>query len=62
MMKFKMFNISYDVDEVGDDDGLPKEIIGEFDDEMDVMMRGADYISDTTGFCVCGFLYEPVVI
>lgn len=67
IMKVKIFNINYDTDgeEISD-------ITKEFDTTLEEMgwsanendvsefmsERGADYISDKTGWCVVGFNYE----
>lgn len=61
MAKYRLFDIQYDIDEEGDDEGLPSELVVEIDIDEDVEYNGADKISDVTGFCVISFRYEMVV-
>ena len=59
-MKVRAFNIKYDTD--GEKVKLPKSIIIDMDveDENDIDLEIADYISDITGWCVLGCNYEIV--
>jgi hypothetical protein len=59
VLKFRIYNISYDTD--GEDDiELPKEFVVEFEDHENVEDMLSDYITEQTGFCHGGFLYEVI--
>lgn len=64
-MKYKIFNIQYDVDYKKDLNGLPKELeidveTNDYIDEEYIEDIISDYISDVTGFCHRGFEYIGV--
>ena len=57
MLKFRIYDIVYDT--AGEDDiELPKEFVVEFEDHENVEDMLSDYITEQTGFCHGGFLYE----
>lgn len=51
MVKYKVTNIDWDVDEIEDLKDLPTTCIIDAEDEDDI----ADALSDEYGFCVNGF-------
>lgn len=57
-MKFRFFNIRWDTD--GEQVNLPKEVTFHAPYGFEPSMEGADYLSDTYGFCVFGFEFEKV--
>jgi hypothetical protein len=54
--KVHFYNIDYDTD--GESINSPTELTLEVDEDIDVSLEGADYISDETGFCVNSFSFE----
>lgn len=63
-MKVKATKIIYDTD-IADDSSqftlnseLPTELIVEVDGNIDIESEISDAISDITGWCVIGYLYE----
>ena len=56
-MKVHFYNIEYDTDNVKLSN-LPTKLTLEVDDDIDVSLEGADYISDETGFLVNSFNLE----
>lgn len=64
-MRIKIRNIDWDVDDINDRKGLPKNVTLELDDERDFDKSDpdeclADMLSDEYGFCVNNFDYEIV--
>lgn len=59
MLKVRITNILYDTD--GEDDiELPAEFVVTVEDNEDVEDQLSDYITEQTGFCHRGFLYEVI--
>ena len=59
MLKVRITNILYDTD--GEDDiELPQEFVVTVEDNEDVEDQLSDYITEQTGFCHRGFLYEVI--
>lgn len=59
MLTVRIYNISYDTD--GEDDiDLPAEFVVTVEDTEDVEDQLSDYITEQTGFCHRGFLYEVI--
>ena len=56
-MKVKATKIIYDTDGETDLD-LPTELIVEVDGNIDIESEISDAISNITGWCVIGYLYE----
>lgn len=54
-MKVHFYNIDWDSDGVKD---LPKELTLEIDDNIDIPLKGADFLSDEIGFCVNSFNFK----
>ena len=73
--KFKVFNILWDVDDAGENDlepqevldTLPKEVIvnvtsenADLDDKVQVADYIDDYLSDEFGFCTNGYEFKEI--
>lgn len=55
MKTIRFFNIDWDTD--GEEVNLPKEVILEVENDVDVSLEGADLLSDKYGWCVNGFTF-----
>ena len=59
MLAIRIHSIVYDTD--GEDDiDLPTEFVVTVEDNEDVEDQLSDYITEQTGFCHRGFLYETL--
>ena len=59
MLTVRIYNISYDTD--GEDDiSLPQEFIVQLEDNESVEDMLSEHITEQTGFCHRGFLYEVI--
>lgn len=59
MLTVRIYNISYDTD--GEDDiSLPQEFIVQLEDNENVEDMLSEHITEQTGFCHGGFLYEVI--
>lgn len=59
MLTIRIYNIAYDTD--GEDDiDLPAEFVVTVKDNEDVEDQLSEHITDQTGFCHRGFLYEVI--
>lgn len=58
-MKVLFYDILWDTDD-GETDDLPKEITLDVPKDTDLDAEGADFLSNSHGWCVKGFQYKRI--
>ena len=58
MLTVRIYNINYDTD--GESVRLPQEFVVQLEDNEDVEDMLSEHITEQTGFCHKGFLYEVI--